>query len=193
MQASDPRASSPLAPAFERGSASFQAQIKRAMSDSKSLGNGYYAAKMEVGVANAQAQPTFYGYGTHKPMTMSLKKALPDDRLDLVMCMNVSGQDFKDANKVPLPDALEKKTARAKDNTYVIQVTHADGRKELMKGIGAKGEFSSAQDISIKGMKPGKTIVEMWPEGSAGVGGYVEGRRLEINYSPPGHVTDSFG
>ncbi len=42
-------------------------------------------------------------------------------------------------------------------------------------------------------MKPGKTIVEMWPEGSAGVGGYVEGRRLEINYSPPGHVTDSFG
>ncbi len=62
-----------------------------------------------------------------------------------------------------------------------------------MKGIGAKGEFSSAQDISIKGMKPGKTIVEMWPEGSAGVGGYVEGRRLEINYSPPGHVTDSFG
>ena len=70
---------------------------------------------------------------------------------------------------------------------------HPDGRIEKMTGIEAKGALSTAQDISIRGMKPGKTIVEAWPEGSAGVGGYIEGRRLEISYNPPGAAVDRFG
>ncbi len=70
--------------------------------------------------------------------------------------------------------------SRARGNRYVIQVTHPDGRVERMSGIEAKGALSTAQDISIRGVKPGLLVVEAWPEGSAGVGGYIEGRRLEI-------------
>jgi hypothetical protein len=143
---------------------------------------------MEVGVANVKASPTFYGYGTHKPMTMNLRQALPEGRLDLVVCLNVSGHDLKDR-----ADRHQALAARAKDNRYVIQVTHADGRIERMTGIAAHGALSTSQAISIKGMKPGVTVVEAWPEGSAGVGGYIEGRRLEISYAPPGATVDRFG
>ncbi|MDP2344298.1 MAG: hypothetical protein Q8O67_25285 [Deltaproteobacteria bacterium] len=185
--------SSPLAPAFERGKAKFQDQIETAMDESKDLAAGFKACLMEVGVANAKGSPMFYGYGTHKPMTMSLNKALPDNRLDLTVCLNVSGHDFKGADGKPVPGGQAMLDARAKDNKYVIQVTRPDGKVETMRGIEAKGALSTAQDISIKDMKPGKTIVEAWPEGSAGVGGYVEGRRLEINYNPPGGPAARFG
>ena len=184
---------SSLKPAFSRDQSKFGAQVKAAMQESAYLAKNFKACLMEVGVANAKAAPKFYGYGTHKPMTMSLTKALPDDRLDLTVCLNVSGHDFKDQNDKPLPDAKQRLQERAKDNKYVIQVTRPDGTVEKMTGIAANGALSTAQDISIRGMKPGKTIVEAWPEGSAGVGGYIEGRRLEISYNPPGAAVDSFG
>ena len=149
---------------------------------------------MEVGVANAKGSPKFYGYGTHKPMTMSLTKPLPEGRLDLTVCLNVSGHDFKGTDGLLIPGAEALLQARAKNNKYIIQVTHPDGRVETMKGIEAKGALSTAQDISVKDLQRGKTIVEAWPEGSAGVGGYIEGRRLEINYTPPGAAAGaSFG
>jgi hypothetical protein len=182
-----------LKPAFSRDEAKFGAQVKTAMTESAYLAKNFKACLMEVGVANAKGAPKFYGYGTHKPMTMNINKALPDDRLDLTVCLNVSGHDFKDANDKPLPDAKQRLEARAKDNKYVIQVTRPDGTVEKMTGIAANGALSTAQDISLRGMKPGKTIVEAWPEGSAGVGGYIEGRRLEISYNPPGAAVDSFG
>ncbi len=184
---------SPLKPAFSREQAKFKGQVQSAMQDSKDLAAGFKACLMEVGVANVKAAPTFYGYGTHKPMTMNINKAVPEGRLDLTVCMNVSGHDFKDAEKKLLPGAEQMMAARAKDNKYVIQVTHPDGTVQKMTGIEAKGATSTAQDISIHGLKPGKTVVEAWPEGSAGVGGYVEGRRLEIAYRPPGAAADSFG
>ena len=182
-----------LSPAFERSKAKFPAQIEAAIDESKDLAANFKACLMEVGVANAKGSPTFYGYGTHKPMTMSLTKPLPEGRLDLTVCLNVSGHDFKGADGKPVPGGQAMLEARAKDNKYVIQVTHPDGRVETMKGIEAKGALSTAQDISIKDMQRGKTIVESWPEGSAGVGGYIEGRRLEINYNPPGGAASSFG
>lgn len=184
---------SPLKPAFERSQAKFKGQIESAMEESRDLAAGFKACLMEVGCANVKGAPTFYGYGTHKPMTMTINKAVPEGRLDLTVCMNVSGHDFKDANKNLLPGAQQMMEARAKDNKYVIQVTHPDGTIQKMTGIEAKGATSTAQDISIHGLKPGKTVVEAWPEGSAGVGGYVEGRRLEITYRPPGAAADSFG
>jgi hypothetical protein len=121
-------------------------------------------------------------------MTMSLRLELPDNRLDMVVCMNVSGHDLKDR-----ADKDQALAARAKDNKYVIQVTRPDGSKERMTGISANGSLSTMQAISIKDMKAGVTVVEAWPEGSAGVGGYVEGRRLEITFAPPGGGKDSFG
>jgi hypothetical protein len=184
---------SPLRPAFAPDEVKQKAQVAKAERESRFLGDNFKASLMEVGVANVKAEPRFYGYGTHKPMTMALRTALPDDRLDLRVCLNVSGHDFKDADGKPLPDAKQRLEARAKDNRYVVQVTHADGRVEKMTGIEARGALSTAQDISIRGMKPGKTILEAWPEGSAGVGGYVEGRRLEITWTPPGAAVDQFG
>jgi hypothetical protein len=178
---------SPLSPAFEPARAPQQSQIKQAMRESQFLGENFKACLMEVGVANVKASPTFYGYGTHKPMTMNLRQALPEGRLDLVVCLNVSGHDLKDR-----ADKQQALASRAKDNRYVIQVTHADGQIERMTGIAANGALSTSQAISIRGMKPGTTVVEAWPEGSAGVGGYIEGRRLEISYNPPGGV-DRFG
>lgn len=171
---------SPLAPAFDRSQAKFKAQVATAVESSADLAANFKACLMEVGVANAKGAPCFYGYGTHKPMTMNLNKALPEGRLDLTVCLNVSGHDLKD-----LPNKQQALEARAKDNRYVIQITRPDGTTERMTGIEAKGALSTAQDISIKNMQPGKTIVEAWPEGSAGVGGYIEGRRLEISYNPP--------
>lgn len=185
-------ANSPLKPAFDRSGSKFPRQVQAAIAESQSLAEGYKACLMEVGVANAKGAPTFYGYGTHKPMTMNLTKALPGERLDLTVCLNVSGHDFKGADGKHLPDIQQRVEERAKNNRYVIQVTHPDGKVDKMTGIEAKGAISTAQDISIN-MKPGKTIVEAWPEGSAGVGGYVEGRRLEISYQPPGRAADSFG
>ncbi len=184
---------SPLKPAFARGEAKFGAQVRSAMHESEFLAENFKACLMEVGLANVKGAPTFHGYGTHKPMTLNLKKALPDDRLDLTVCLNVSGHDFKDHNDKPLPDAKQRLAERARDNKYVIQVTRPDGTVEKMTGIAANGALSTAQDISLRGMKPGKTIVEAWPEGSAGVGGYIEGRRLEISYNPPGAAVDRFG
>lgn len=179
---------SPLAPAFDPAKAPQQGQVKSAKRESQYLGENFKACLMEVGVANVKASPTFHGYGTHKPMTMNLRQALPGDRLDLVVCLNVSGHDLKDR-----ADKQQALADRAKDNRYVIQVTHADGSIERMTGIPANGALSTSQAISIHNMKPGTTIVEAWPEGSAGVGGYIEGRRLEITYNPPGGSVDRFG
>jgi len=183
-----PTTPSPLAPAFDPTRAPQQAQIKQAMRESRFLGENFKACLMEVGAANVKGSPTFYGYGTHKPMTMNLRQALPEGRLDLVVCLNVSGHDLKDR-----ADSQQALASRAKDNRYVIQVTHADGKTERMTGIAANGALSTSQAISIHAMKPGTTIVEAWPEGSAGVGGYIEGRRLEISYTPPGGGVDRFG
>ena len=179
---------SPLAPAFDVSKAPQQAQVKKAARESEFLGENFKACLMEVGIANTRGTPTFYGYGTYKPMTMSLRQELPDNRLDMVVCMNVSGHDLKDR-----ADKDQALAARAKDNKYVIQVTRPDGSKERMTGISADGALSTMQAISIKDMKAGVTVVEAWPEGSAGVGGYIEGRRLEITYAPPGGGKDTFG
>lgn len=177
QQPSSPSAS-PLAPKFDRKTAPFKAQIRAAQKASEDLGKGFYACAMEVGFANVRGRPTFHGYGTHKPMSATM--GLPTGgRLDLTVCLNVSGHDLEDR-----PNAREALLQRAKDNRYVIQVTHPDGRKERMTGIEAKGALSTAQDISIQGVKPGKLVIEAWPEQSAGVGGYVEGRRLEIDVRP---------
>jgi hypothetical protein len=168
-------AAGPLAPAFDRASARRKAAIAETLDESMRLAKNFKACLMEVAFANVNADADFWGYGTHKPMTSSVSLPLPNDRLDLVVALNVSGHDFK-----TLPNREQLLADRAKNNRYVIQVTHPDGRVERMAGIEAKGALSTAQDISVRGIKPGKLVVEAWPEGSAGVGGYIEGRRLEI-------------
>ena len=170
----------PLAPQFNRETSHFKQRVKDAISEAKRLGETFHACAGAFVIHAPSPLVTFHSYGSDLPQDVKITKALPNGRLDMTIAMNVSGHDFKDQ---PNRDALL--TARAKTNSYNIQVTYPDGRTELMSGIKANGSLHTVQDISISNVKPGEIIVEVWPDGSAGVGGYVEGRRLVIDYKPP--------
>lgn len=171
------QAASPLAPAFLLDD--HPQQTMRVRSSSSYLGKNFKACMMETRAIGVGRQPTFHGYGTHKPMDMQITQKLPNDRLDLIIGLNVSGHDLKTR-----PNRDQLLADRAKDNTYHVHVTDEHGRDEWIRDIPANGELYTLQALSIRDMKPGKTVVEAWPEGSAAVGGYVEGRRLEIDYKP---------
>ena len=69
----------------------------------------------------------------------------------------------------------------AKSNVYNVIITHADGTTQNL------GKIKSTGLVTEHGMKlnlkPGKTIVQFWPDGSGGVGGYKAGREIELNWS----------
>jgi hypothetical protein len=184
---SRPWETGPLKPQFERAKAINIKQIRAEGKESLANGKGYYASMIQMAAANVKAKAVFYGYETGKPMTMNVHQKLPDDRLDLTVFMNVSGHDFKTLPPAEKTKALQD---RANDNSYNIKVTRPDGSTETMSGILARGQLATGQDISITNMKPGKYILEGWPDHSAAVGGYMEGRRVEITYAPGG---DTFG
>jgi hypothetical protein len=184
--ASKPWESGPLKPLFDRSKSPFLSNIRAAAKESASLGKGFYASKIEMAAANIDATPTFYGYHTGKPMTMDVNQKLPNDRLDLSVFMNVSGHDWREDKSMPMAEKQKLLQERADGNSYNIKVTRPDGSSEMMTGILAKGALSTGQDISITNMTPGKYILEGWPDHSAAVGGYVEGRQVEINYAPGG-------
>jgi hypothetical protein len=184
--AAKPWETGPLKPLFDRSKSPFLSNIRQAQSESESLGKGFYASKIEMSAANIDATPIFYGYHTDKPMSMAINQALPNDRLDLSVFMNVSGHDWREDTSMPMAEKQKLLQERADGNSYNIKVTRPDGSSEMMTGILAKGALSTGQDISITNMKPGKYILEGWPDHSAAVGGYVEGRRVEINYAPGG-------
>jgi hypothetical protein len=184
---SRPWETGPLKPQFERAKALNIKQIRAEGKESLANGKGYYASMIQMAAANVKAKAVFYGYETGKPMTMNVHQKLPDDRLDLTVFMNVSGHDFK---TLPAAEKAKALQDRANDNSYNIKVTRPDGSTEMMSGILARGQLATGQDISITNMKPGKYILEGWPDHSAAVGGYMEGRHVEITYAPGG---DTFG
>jgi hypothetical protein len=176
----------PLKPQFDRKAAMNLKGIKAEAKESLANGKGFFASMIQMAAANVRAKAIFYGYETGKPMTMAIHKKLPEGRLDLSVFMNVSGHDFS-GTKAEKQAAL---LARAQDNSYNIKVTRPDGTVESMSGILARGALATGQDVSITNMTPGKYILEGWPDHSAAVGGYMEGRRVEITYAPGG---DTFG
>jgi hypothetical protein len=187
---SKPWETGPLKPQFEREKSKYIKTIKRAEKESRELGEGLYASKIEMAAANALGRAKFFGYHTGKAMTLELKKKLPNDRLDLVVFMNVSGHDWRESTTLSDEQKQKLLLDRAKDNSYNIKLTRPNGQVEMMTGILAKGAVFTGQDISITNMTPGKYVIEGWPDHSAAVGGYFEGRHVEINYAPGG---DSFG
>jgi hypothetical protein len=187
---SKPWETGPLKPQFERSKSKYIKTIKRAEKESRELGEGFYASKIEMAAANVAARAKFYGYHTGQAMTMDVKKKLPNARLDLVVFMNVSGHDWRESTSLSEEQKQKLLQDRANDNSYNIKVTRPNGQVETMTGILAKGALFTGQDISITNMTPGKYIIEGWPDHSAAVGGYFEGRHVEINYAPAG---DSFG
>jgi hypothetical protein len=182
----NPVTSGPLAPQFAFDDPKVNFKVKSGIRGAKELADGLKAALATFVFRNSNGSPMFYGYGTGKPMTATVTEKLAGDRLDMTAMMNVSGHDFRhsvESGSMTKAKAMELVKDRAKNNSYNIAVRYPNGNSEIMRGIVAKGALFTVQDISIK-LQPGKNVIEMWPDGSAGVGGYIEGRRLEIDYAP---------
>ncbi len=168
-----------LKAAFDHASATHKAQLKDAVERARDDVDSWTACSMEVGFANAKGEPTFHGYGTHKPQSVTL--TMPKEkRLDLAVMITVSLHDLGD------DEAKVNKAGkdRATNDRHHIEVRHPDGTVERMDGIkpDAKTLFSST-DISIRNLVPGKYTISGWPDGTS-AGGYCEGRVLEITIKP---------
>ena len=70
----------------------------------------------------------------------------------------------------------------AKSNTYSMVVKHADGTVQKLAKVSSTG-LVTEKALNLK-LKPGKTIVQMWPDGSPlRVDGFKAGREIELNWS----------
>lgn len=112
-----------------------------------------------------------FDYHTGMSKQMNLLSAPADGKMRGTIVINVSGHSGE-ADKF------------AKTNTYTVQVTLPDGKTLNMRGIPrndpSKTEYATLIDIEFPYMK-GVTKLVAWPDGSAGGGGYIEGRRYEIH------------
>lgn len=165
----------PLAPRqFSR-----PAIVNRTLKEMASKSKRGVASYVMMHSANAKLDKFHFNYKTHLCKQANVVKPPPKNEdgkrmLDLTVCMNVSGH----AGDGKVHDFAET-------NKYNIRVTFPNGDVKTMRNIDRLNsdgrEYASAQDISFELMK-GKTVIEAWPQGSAGVAGYVEGRRYELNY-----------
>lgn len=162
----------PLAPRpFKRNPDA--AKVLASMAQSSKDG---FASSTRILAANAKIDAYSFNYHTGSPKQANLVKPPKDGVLELTVIMNVSGHDKAD------PGAKDR---YAETNRYCIRVTYPDGSSQEMRGIDRLNkngrEYATAQDICIDVKKPGTYAIEGWPEGSAGVGGYVEGRRYLLH------------
>jgi len=139
--------------------------IKSQLADDAKSG----VASMTILVAkNAVMEVESFDYGTRKPQKATVIDAPDDGILDLTVLMSVSGHTG-DADKY------------AKLNEYIIEVIHPEGTRERLDGVKANGEYCTAQNISFE-LGLGVTTIQAWPKGSAGPGGYVEGRVIKVHW-----------
>lgn len=169
------RTTTGLKAAFDRSSAPLKAQIKDAVERAKDDVDNWCACSVEVGFANAKGEPTFHGYGTHKPQSATI--TMPKEkRLDLAVMITVSLHDLGD-DEARVNRAGKE---RAGKDRHHIEVHRPDGKVERLDGIKVdpKALFSST-DISIRNLVPGKYVIKGWPDGTS-ADGYCEARVLEI-------------
>jgi len=149
------------------------------------------ASSSQMRIANADVDQYAFSYKTGKPKVAVVNKPPKDGsmKLDMTMVVNVSGHDQgRD------PTSAER---YAKSNTYSVRVTYPDGKSETIRNIPrndpSQAEYATAIDLTVD-LQKGKTIIEAWPDGSAGVGGYVEGRRYEMFFQEdPGKTLQETG
>lgn len=135
--------------------------------------NGGAASVMLLPEANVKYDAYAFSYHTGKGKQMNLKSTPADGMFRGTVVVNVSGHDGADKAK-----------AYAESNTYNVRVTLPDGKViqalNIPRNEPGKTEYSTKIPVEFPAMQ-GKTIVEAWPTGSAGVGGYIEGRRYSLN------------
>ena len=112
-----------------------------------------------------------FDYHTGMAKQMNLTSAPADAKVKGTIVINVSGHS-SEADKF------------AKSNTYSVEVRLPDGKTLSMRGIPrnnpSKAEYATLIDVEFPYQK-GVTTLVAWPDGSAGGGGYTEGRRYQIH------------
>jgi hypothetical protein len=122
-----------------------------------------------------------FDYHTGMSKQMNLTKEPADGKVKGTIVINVSGHS-NEAERF------------AKSNTYSVEVRLPDGKTLNMRGIPrndpSKAEYATLIDIEFPYQK-GVTTLVAWPDGSAGGGGYIEGRRYQIHSPDQPFVTSS--
>lgn len=68
----------------------------------------------------------------------------------------------------------------AKTNKYNLVVTRPDGKRETIDGVSSTGLVTGVA-LALK-LQKGATQVQFYPQGSAGISGYGNGRTIELQY-----------
>lgn len=122
-----------------------------------------------------------FSYHTGKAKEMNLSQKPADGMVRGTIVINVSGHD-----------GAERAAQYAKSNSYNVCITMPDGKQIRMDNIPRNNPNSAeyATKIAIEfPWQEGAARIEAWPTGSAGVGGYMEGRRYSVHMGA-GHQFD---
>ncbi|MCC7074379.1 MAG: hypothetical protein IT383_23940 [Deltaproteobacteria bacterium] len=114
-----------------------------------------------------------FSYHTGRAKEMNLSQKPADGMVRGTIVINVSGHD-----------GAERAAQYAKSNSYNVCITLPDGKQIRMNNIPRNnpGSAEYATKIPIEfPWQEGVARIEAWPTGSAGVGGYVEGRRYNVH------------
>ena len=114
-----------------------------------------------------------FSYHTGKAKEMNLSQKPADGMVRGTIVINVSGHD-----------GAERAAQYAKSNSYNVCITMPDGKQIRMNNIPRNnpGSAEYATKIPIEfPWQEGVARIEAWPTGSAGVGGYIEGRRYSVH------------
>jgi hypothetical protein len=114
-----------------------------------------------------------FSYHTGLAKQMNIPNRPADGMVRGTIVINVSGHD-----------GAERAKDFAKTNSYNVCITLPDGKQIRMNNIPRNNPNSEEYATKIPIEFPftdGKVTVEAWPTGSAGVFGYIEGRRYEVH------------
>jgi hypothetical protein len=131
------------------------------------------AAQAEIHAANANLEKFNFNYHTGKSREANLLSAPPGNKLHLTVTVSVSGHT---------QEAM--KFAKDPNQRFLVEVKPPNGPAVTMTVAKADTQdavYAVAQDIEIDVSQKGTYLVSAWPEGSARVGGYVEGRQYRLH------------
>lgn len=139
---------------------------------------GYASSTVFLPGNNLKFQSWVHSYHTGEARQMNILKAPSDGVVRGTIVVNVSGHS-------------SEATDFAKSNTYSVRIQLPDGtiieRSGIPRNVVTEGrlpadtpEYSTVIDVEYL-YRSGATEVSAWPDGSGGVGGYVEGRLYYVH------------
>lgn len=128
---------------------------------------------MSVFPANSKVTWTQTRFGNYKKSitpAYTISKLDKSGKLDMMMLIPTSGHT-----------GLANAQKWAVQSKYNIRIIHADGSVQNL------GKIQSVDLVTQHGMsinlQKGMTKIQIWADGSAGVGGFKAGREMEVNWS----------